>query len=130
MSYKINYNKEQGYIAVTIEGDFALSILKELAADIAEFTERYNCNRILNDMRHARLTEDTFNIYNMPKIASQAGVEPRFKRALVVNELSSDYHFLETVFVNQGHIVKIFTDFDAALHWLLNKETPKGEPGD
>ena len=130
MSYKINYDKEKGYIAVTTEGDFALSTLKELAADIAGFVERYNCNRILNDMRRARLTEGTFNIYNMPKIASRAGIEPRFKRAMVVNELSSDYHFLETVFVNQGHIVKIFTDIDAALRWLLNKETTKGEPGD
>ena len=130
MSYKIKYKKEQGYIAVTVEGNFALSTLKKMAADIAGFTERYNCNRILSDMRHTRLTENTFNIYNMPKIASQAGIEPRFKRALVVDELSSDYHFLETVFVNQGHIVKIFTDINAALHWLLNKETPKGEPGD
>jgi len=130
MSYKINYDKEQDYIAVTIEGDFGLSTIKELAADIAGSVKRYNCNRILNDMRHARLTEGTFNIYNMPKIASRAGVEPRFKRALVVSKLSSDYHFLETVFVNQGHIVKVFTDIDAALRWLLNKETPKGEPGD
>lgn len=130
MSYKINYNKEQDYIAVTIEGDFALPTLKELAAETVRFIERYNCKRILNDMRRARLTEDTFNIYNMPKISSQAGIEPRFKRALVVDELSSDYHFLETVFVNQGHIVKVFTDIDTALRWLLNKETSKGEPGD
>ena len=74
-------------------------------------------------MRHAKLTEETLDIYNMPKSARQAGIEHRFKRALVVSELSSDFHFLETVFINQGHIVKMFTDFDAALHWLLNKET-------
>jgi hypothetical protein len=80
-------------------------------------------------MRHARLTKETLDIYHMPKSAKQAGIVPGFKRALVVSELSSDFHFLETVFVNQGHIVKLFTDIDAARGWLLNKETPKHEPG-
>ena len=122
MSYKINYHKDQGYIAVTVEGEFTSSILKELAAEVAMFTDRYNCRRVLNDMRHARLTKDTLDIYNMPKIARQAGVGPPFKRALVVSELSPDFHFLETVFLNQGHVVKLFTDTDQALHWLLAAE--------
>ena len=130
MSYRINYNKEDEYIAVIVEGKFALSNLEELAADVARFIKRYNCNRLLNDMRHARLTEDTLDIYKMPRSAIQAGIGPRFKRALVVSELSSDFHFLETVFINQGHIVKMFTDIDAALRWLLNKETSNHEPGD
>ena len=131
MSYKINYNKEQDYIAVTIEGEFTLSTIKELAADVAGFVERYNCNRILNDLRQARLTEETLDIYNMPKNARQAGIGPYLRRALVVNELSSNFHFLETVFINQGHVVKLFTEMDDALHWLLNKEkSTKDEPGD
>jgi len=130
MPYKINYNREHGYIAVTVEGEFALSNLEELAADITRLTKRYSCNRILNDMRHASLTKDTLDIYHMPKKAKQAGIVPGLKRALIVSELSSDFHFLETVFVNQGHIVKLFTDIDAARSWLLNKETPKHEPGD
>ena len=130
MSYKISYNKSQGYIAVTVEGEFALSTLKHLATDIAGLVESYNCNRILNDMRHAKLTEATLDIYNMPKIASQAGIGPRLKRALVVSELSPNFYFLETVFVNQGHIVRLFTNIDKALQWLLNKENPKHEPSD
>lgn len=130
MPYKINYNKEYGYIAVIVEGEFTLSTLKELAADVARFIERYSCNRILSDMRHASLTKETLDIYHMPKNAEQAGIVPSIKRALVVSELSSDFHFLETVFVNQGHIVKLFTDINAAQGWLLNKEKPKHEPGD
>jgi hypothetical protein len=122
MSYKINYNKEQDYIAVTIEGEFTLSTIKELAADVAGFVERYNCNHILNDLRHARLTEETLDIYNMPKNAIHAGLGSYLKRALVVSEFSSNFRFLETVFINQGHIVKMFTGIDDALHWLLNKE--------
>jgi len=70
-------------------------------------------------------TKDLF----MPRCTRQVGVEPHIKRALVVSELSPDFHFLETVFINQGHIVKVFTDINAALQWLLNKEkTIKDEP--
>ena len=130
MSYRIDYNEEQDYIAVTVEGKFTLSTLKELSTAVATFTERYNCRRILNDMRHARLTEGTLDIYNMPKIAREAGVAPPFKRAILISEFSANFHFLETVFLNQGHIVKLFTDTDQALHWLLNEETPKYEPSD
>jgi len=130
MSYEINYNKEQNYIAVTIEGEFSLSTLKELSARVAGFIEQYDCKRILNDMRQASLTSNSFNIYKMPRIVSQAGIEPRCRRALVVSKMTPDFHFLETVFINQGHIVKMFTEIDAALRWLLTKETPKHEPGD
>lgn len=129
MFYEIDYINEQDYIMVTVTGDLTLPTLKELAVDVAGFIEQYGCNRILNDMRQANLTGDAFNIYNMPKTASQAGIGPHCRRALLVSELSSDFHFLETVFINQGHIVKIFTDLDEALRWLLNKETPKHESG-
>ena len=130
MSYKIGYNKEHEYIMIVVEDEFTLSTFKELAADVVKFTDRYNCKRILNDMRRANLTETTLDIYNMPKSASQAGIGNRLKRALVVSERSPSFYFLETVFINQGHIVKLFTDIDEALHWLLNKEFSKHEPGD
>ncbi|MGD8405621.1 MAG: hypothetical protein PVJ21_18325 [Anaerolineales bacterium] len=122
MSYNINYNKEQDYIVVTVEGEFTLSTIKVLAADVANFVDRYNCNHILNDLRHARLTEETIDIYNMPKNARQFGAGSYLRRALVVIELTSNFRFLETVFINQGHIVKLFTKMEDALHWLLNKE--------
>ena len=51
----INYEKEGDYIAVTVKGDFSLSNLKDLAAEVTNFTKQYSCNRILNDMRQAQL---------------------------------------------------------------------------
>ena len=121
MPYKIIYEKEGDYISVTVEGDFALSNLKGLAAEIAKSIEQYGSNHILNDMRQAKLTEGTIDIYNMPKTASSSGIDTYCKRALVVSEQSSDFHFLETVFLNQGHNVKMFTDIEEAISWLLNK---------
>lgn len=125
MPYTIDYVKEQDYIIVIIEGSFTLSTLKELAEDIAQFVEQHGCYRILNDLRQAELTRGTIDVYNMPKTAKGAGIDIRFRRALVVGERSSEFYFLETVFINQGHNVKMFIDIDEALRWLLDKENPK-----
>jgi hypothetical protein len=121
MPYKVYYEEEGDYLSVTVEGDFALSTLKDLAADVAKSIAQYGCNRILNDMRRAKLTTGTIEIYNMPKTASASGMNSYCKRALVVREKSSDFHFLETVFLNQGHNVKMFTDIEEAMSWLLNR---------
>ena len=86
MPYKIDYKKELDYIAITIEGDFTLSTLKELAVDVDRSIHQYGCNRILNDMRLASLSKGAIDIYNMPKAARSAGIESRCKRALVVRE--------------------------------------------
>jgi len=120
MPYKINYQIEGDYISIRVEGDFALSTLKDLAVDVARHIEKHGCNRILNDMRQAKLTKGTIDIYNMPKTASTSGINNYCKRALVVSEQSSDFHFLETVFLNQGHNVKMFTDIEEAMSWLLD----------
>jgi hypothetical protein len=121
MSHRIVYEKEGDYVSVVVEGNFALPMLKVLAVDVARQIEQHGCNRILNDMRLAKLTKGTIDIYNMPKIASASGIDTYCKRALVVSEISSDFHFLETVFLNQGHNVRMFTDIEEAMSWLLEE---------
>ena len=120
MSYKIVYEKEGDYISITVEGDFALSTLQDLGADVAKHIDQPGCNCILNDMRQAKLIGGTMDIYNMPKSANKAGIGTLCKRALVVSEWSSDFQFLEIVFLNQGHNVKMFTDIEEAMSWLLD----------
>ena len=56
--------------------------------------------------------------YNMPETALKAGVGRGIKRALVAKNLN-DFHFLETVFLNRGNIVKLFDNIDEAREWLL-----------
>ena len=56
----------------------------------------------------------------MPKNALDSGVGLGVKRALVVQDLSRDSRFLETVFVNQGNIVRLFDDLEPAEEWLFS----------
>ena len=57
----------------------------------------------------------------MPNTAMQAGVKLQIKRTVVIPENAYDFHFFETVFVNQSHQVRIFTDIDEACSWLTWK---------
>ena len=103
---------------VIVDGLLDLSLLKSLASDVAKAVDKHGCIRILNDLRRARL-KGVSSIFQMPKAAGMSGINFRSKRALVVRESSSDFNFLETVFVNRGHRVKMFTSVDDARHWLL-----------
>jgi len=119
MPFTIKYDKEIDCIFIKVDGQFDLSLLKMLASDVAKVVEKHGCRRIFNDLRSATLV-DIFDTYHMPNTARTIGIENRCKRALIVKDIPSEFDFLETVFVNRGHQVVMFTDVDAAKQWLLN----------
>jgi len=123
MLYSIKYNKETNCIYVSIEGAFDLSLFDKMAAEVAQYVNEYGCKRILNDLRQVTPIGSTFDIYSMPKLALEAGVKRNVKRALLVSGSFSQFRFLETVFINQGNIVKLFNDIDNAKRWLYGENT-------
>lgn len=122
MPYTIRYDQEFDYIIVTVEGQLDLSVLENLASDIAKAVEKHSCKRIFNDLRRARL-KGIIDTYYMPKVMEKSGIALSCKRAFVVGEITTDFSFFETVFVNQGHQVKIFDRIDKAQQWLLEGYT-------
>jgi len=115
----VEYQEANNYILVKVEGELNLFTIKEMAANVAQLAKTHTCFSVLNDLRDARPTKGALDIFNMPKTAKNAGVDITFKRALVVGDKAEDFHFLETVFINQGHQVKMFTDLQAAKEWLI-----------
>jgi len=122
MQYQVTYNENWKYIFVEIRGKLDTQILQHVAKDVSDLAESRKCNRVLTDLRQAVPAGGVVEIYNMPGTARQAGVLPWSRRALVVGDKTDDFHFLETVFINQGHIVKVFADFDEAQAWLCESE--------
>ena len=119
MPFTIDYDQEADIIMVAVEGELSLSLLQELAGEVSKIGKMEGCTHILNDLRKAKPTTSTIDIYDMPAMARKAGVTMACKRALLVIEETGDFHFLETVFMNQGHQVRMFTDLDAAKAWLF-----------
>jgi hypothetical protein len=120
MPFTIEYSQEADIIMVVVDGELSLSLLQELAGEVTKTVKKVGCRRILNDLRKAKPTKSTIDIYDMPGTARKSGVGLACKRALLVVEETDDFHFLETVFINQGHQVRMFTDLGAAESWLLD----------
>lgn len=85
-----------------------------MAKDVAKLIQETGVKLILNDLRNAKPTEKTFDVYNMPQTAQKAGVNQFIKRAIVVGDIGKEFHFFETVFVNQGHQVRMFAEIEDA----------------
>jgi len=122
MKYEFKYDKERKFIIGHIYGEFDSSLVTKMSSDLVDMMHKYDCSRLLNDLRGAKITPETLDIYVMPKKVAQSREAIRCKRALLVNGSLKDYHFLETVSVNSGQQLKIFTDIDTAIDWLIGHE--------
>ena len=119
MAFTIKYDKDKDCILIKIQGELNLSLLQQLASKVSVMIKQVGCNRVLNDLRKAKLEENAIDIYSMPEKARNSGVHMMCKRALVAGRRIHEFKFLETVFLNQGHQVKMFEEVDDAWDWLL-----------
>jgi hypothetical protein len=119
MSHRLHHNPETDCIELTIEGAFDMERLRRIAPEVARLSEQRGCRRILNDMSGATITLAISGLYDSPQQMDAAGVSRATRRALVVPPDFTQAPFLETVTRNRGHNLRIFTDREQALTWLL-----------
>jgi len=106
---------------VAVTGELDLALLQSMAKEVAHIIQQTGVCRVLNDLRIAQPSQSTFDIYSMPKTARKIGVSQFCRRALVVGNRSTDFRFLETVFINQGHQVRMFAEIEDAKEWLFGE---------
>ncbi|MCK5787037.1 MAG: hypothetical protein KAH54_10845 [Candidatus Sabulitectum sp.] len=119
MAFTVKYDEERDCVCVSVKGAFNLVAMRSLSTEVGTHLEENQCNCILNDMRNASLIDTITNTWFMPGMALRSGIHRRIKRALVVSDISQEFLFLETVFLNSGNIVKLFLDIDDARNWLF-----------
>jgi hypothetical protein len=121
MPYTLSYENASGCIVVTVTGKLDLPLLQSLASDVSEIMQKREHICILNDLRQATPAEGALDIYQMPDLVKKSGVHHSCKRAIVVGDKTSEFYFLETMFINRGHQVKMFANMDDAKNWLFKK---------
>ena len=120
MPHSIEYNKSNKCIEVCVVGELDLDLFQKFAFDVAKTSADTGCTKILNNLREAWPVDNVLEIMKMPNLAKIIGVTPKCKRALVVGDKVKEFYFLETVFVNQGHVVKMFSTIEEAKEWLFS----------
>ncbi len=121
MHCTVTYDKENDYVVASCEGALNIEAMSEIARKIVETARKHNCKSLLNDLRKVTLDVDTMDIFKSPEVIQMEGIDRHWKRAIVVDEkYKGDFHFFETVAVNRGHQMRVFTDYHLAITWLKN----------
>ncbi len=120
------YNAESQLIETKFEGIVAFKDVKEIVSKIAQVAKEHNCFLCLSDYRDAELKLTTSEIYNLPKLLSDITAlyglcATAFKRAVVARMGLEDFHFFETVTLNNMQNARLFHDLAEAEKWLLEK---------
>lgn len=118
MKYKVYYDADDDCVYGEIQGQVDFETISDFAKEVAEQTSSRNCMRFLSDLRQAALNLLPFQIFDIPDIVDDAGLDPLCRRALLVTPDFQEYVFFETTSYNRGQPVKIFKDLDQAREWL------------
>jgi len=124
MEYTTEFDERKGICTIRVSGPHKRpedsQFLQRLQREIAE---QQGYQRFLVDMTNAEIIADTMGTF----ITGTVSVDPhrkqiRHKIALLYAGLDRDHRFLETVAVNRGYRLRIFTQIDMALEWLTTKD--------
>lgn len=122
MPFNVTYDSEIDCVVTTITGDMDKDLVSAFFNEIGKVAAENKCNRVLSDLREAKIAATTTDIYDMAKSLEEMRILKSFRRAIVISRDHRDYSFWKTVCYNQGHqIVQTFQDYEQAKAWILMK---------
>ena len=127
MDYRISFERHPEYLHATITGANTAENVAGYLSDIIDECRRTECYRILVD---EQLTGPRLEASDVFEIASTGAIKALgiFQAVAYVDPQMGDMaDFAETVAINRGMPVKIFTSVEQARKWLLRQEEGPGE---
>ena len=127
MAYEIEYNEDGDYILATFTGTLTMAAVYEYIADLLPILEKTGCKRLLSDSAHAHIQFSSIEIIQFPKLAEAHPLTAQLKRAVLAAPGTSGYEIYETLSKMQGQNLRVFTERNAALPWLLADDSQEAE---
>lgn len=121
MATKIKIITARDFIEVTVDGRINFTTSRQLLADIATADHRQAEYELLVDFRGTQSDLTIAELYQLASELSLHGDAFQRKVALVVTPgLNFDRaSFFETCSHNRGFSVNAYTDYEAAIRWIL-----------
>ncbi len=126
MPFEISHDTNNHMIFGKFSGVIKLEILREYVVEMKKFCNPGSIQRIMTDYREAQINLSTLELFQLPErhdrlLMSMGFNVHRIKRAILYDpQDSASATFFETVALNRGHMVKIFTDENKAREWLMD----------
>jgi hypothetical protein len=126
MAIELKTEPQPGYLRITFEGHFEPSLIDEVTSGVVENGVKHQSSKMLLDFRQVDGQMSTMDRYNVASIFAKkyldqklAGTIPSCRFAFVGNHpLVDPKKFGETVAINRGINIKVFTEMAEALAWL------------
>lgn len=122
MEYTTEFDEDNKVCIIRVKGELRRPVdsltVQKVVRDLY-FEKGYT--RFLIDMRQAQIigeTGDTFSIGSIPVDKDKKMKFTPHKVALVYSSTGVDEIFLESVAVNKGYNLKVFTKIDKAIDWF------------
>ena len=121
MEYTITPSADGNYVVLKIDGDFTAKQMMTCVIESHALGKQLGLRRYLVDVRQARNIDSALGNVNFAykDMKQVEGVDTRARVAGLVSPGDHSHDFVATVSENAGMFLKLFTDFDEAVSYLL-----------
>lgn len=125
MPTNITIIQTQDFIRAAPDGALDLTASRDLLKDLVRKFDTAGQYHVLVDTRGAEVRLSIPNIFELGVALAAEPVLARQKVALLAPpEEQENAEFFETVGINRGANLRVFTDFETAITWLVMNEQP------
>ena len=121
MPHTIDIDTEQQLLRSVFTGPIDRETVEAFTSDALKALQEHGVARMITDFRAANMKLSCREIIELPTRLKKSGLSRTVRRALVVRKITEEFRFYEDVSQNQVFTVRVFTDYDKALSWVLNE---------
>ena len=120
MKYTSEFDGNSGICTVRVTGEYRRPEDSDRLKSFAvEFSGKHKCHLFLFDLSQADVISGPYSSFESGNPKGEFAEKLRYvKTAMVRKRLTEDDYFFETVAVNLGYPIRVFTSFEKAVQWL------------
>jgi hypothetical protein len=119
MSYNVKITDQGEYLLVEYSGDFSVGAGKQSIDAMVDAAREKDRSKVLFDCREIRGSLPIIDRFEVAAYAAKTRKVIARLAMLTRPDVVLPDNFVENVAVNRGANVKVFTDSESALRWLL-----------
>lgn len=123
MPYFISKDLKPDRIEMKYSGTVSAEEYKDALIEFVKFQKEHNIMLVLTDLSDMVITPSILNVYDAINMFETLGIDKRTTEALIIPENKfalENVKFYENACQNRGFNVKLFTNRDDALKWLIS----------
>jgi hypothetical protein len=120
MDYTLSVDEQAGVLCVEARGEMTRAEVADMTRAVGEKAREQGLTQFLFDVRETRTSMSFGDAFALAVNPEERGLQRNVRRAIVHTGMDEEYRHFETVSLNHGFIVKVFSDPAQAMEWLAD----------